>query len=85
MRYKKQLILKNKLNQSEIEFARKSCRALNVLLNVKKYSTNSKNDLLNSINSEFNKICIKNKENAHLLNSVIIFDENKLKFKLNWK
>lgn len=85
MRYKKQLILRNKLNQAEIEFARKSCRALNVLLNAKKYSTNSKNDLLNSINLEFNKICIKNKENANLLNSVIVFDENKLKFKLNWK
>lgn len=85
MLHKKQLILRSRLNEKEVELARKTCRALNLLIHTRKKSTYSKNNLLDSINSEFNSICIKNRENANLLNTVIVFDENKQKFKLNWK
>lgn len=85
MLHKKQLILRNRLNKEEIELARKTCRALNLLINTRKKSIYTENNLFNSINSELSNICINNMENAHLLNTVIIFDENKQKFKLNWK
>ena len=85
MSLKKQKILKKTLTPNEVELARKSCRALNMLLDIRKCTITCKSHLFNSINHEFNQICSNNKENANLLNSVIIFDENKFKFKLNWK
>lgn len=85
MSRKKEKILKKSLTSNEVELVRKSCRALNMLLDVRRKNITCKNTLLKSITYDFNNICINNKESAHLLNSVIIFNENKLKFKLNWK
>lgn len=85
MLHKKQKILKNTLSLHEIEFARKSCRALNKIINIRKQNILYKDSLYKSINREFNNICLKHSDNADLLNSVLLFDEKKGKFRLYWK
>lgn len=85
MTHKNKKILKNTLTPNEIELARKYCRALNILLDIRKNKITCKSTLFKSIDFEFNQLCKINKENANLLNSVIIFDKNSFKFKLNWK
>lgn len=75
---------KRNLTVKDIEFIRKTCRALNMIANVRKDKLNS-TLLKESMNEEFLNLCDKDITREGLLEKVLKFDEEKKKYKLNWK
>ena len=76
-------VSKKTLNLNEIENARKFCRALNLIVHTRK-NKQSIIDLKESALDELDKVCYSNKQNS-LLKELLIFDDKKSKFILNWK
>lgn len=75
---------KKYLSLTDIEFLRKTCRALNIVCSVRKKAIKGA-ELKRSLDLELSNIINDNRDKEELIKQVMEYNEDKEKYTLNWR